>query len=103
MFFACGPIVGPVFEYSDFKNFCELKGHYKTLPVGSFVTLWPAIKELLGGYLCLGIHIAMVLGGGFDIYFCGSKEFMTYKSIWFRIGYYFMSMTSQRFMYYTPW
>jgi lysophospholipid acyltransferase len=103
VFFSCGCIVGPVFEYTDFKDFMELKGNYKTLPTGGFATILPALRELLGAVLVLGIHIGMVLGFGLDIYFCGSEEFITYGNIWKRIGFYFFAMTSQRFMYYTPW
>jgi len=107
VFFCCGPIVGPVFEYSDFKDFCELTNNYKTLPRGlkdGFSTFGPALRECLGGFAVLGIHIAGVLIGGFDVYFCGTKEFIDYGgSIWKRIFFYYMAMTGQRFMYYTPW
>ena len=40
---------------------------------------------------------------GFDIYFCGSTEFLTYKTWVERVGYSYIAMWSQRFMYYTPW
>jgi len=105
VFFCCGPIVGPVFEFSDFKNFMELKGNYRTLPRGvkGTATIMPALTQLGGAFLCLGIHIAAVLLGGFDVYWCGTKEFITAGNIFYRIGFYFCAMTGQRFMYYTPW
>ena len=96
VFYCGGGIVGPVFEFADFKNFMELKGHYKDMPRGtsSYVTIVPAMKELLGGFVCIGVHVALVVAGGFDIYFCGSKEYLTYGTWFTRVGYYHVAMTS---------
>jgi len=40
---------------------------------------------------------------GIDVYFTGTKEFLTYKNIFMRIAYGFFAMTSQKMMYYIPW
>jgi len=32
--FAPGCVMGPFFEFSDYKNFIEFKGHYTNLPRG---------------------------------------------------------------------
>jgi len=32
VFFCGGIVVGPFFEYSDYINFIEQKGHYKDIP-----------------------------------------------------------------------
>lgn len=31
-FFCCGCLIGPFFEFADFINFMEMKGHYKQIP-----------------------------------------------------------------------
>ena len=105
VFFAPACIVGPAFEFTDFTNLIELKGVYATLPRGlasGWQVILPSILEIVGGFICLGIHIGFIMQG-FDIYWCGSTEFLTYKNMFMRIGYSYVAMTSQRFMYYTPW
>lgn len=90
-------------EYMDFKNWIEFAGPYASLPSGGVATLVPACARFFHGVLCLVLHMIGVLGLGVDVYFCGRPEFITYKSIWWRLGYYMVAMTFQRFMYYTPW
>jgi len=34
--------------------------------------------------------------------FCGTEEFATHSFL-FKVGYYFLAMTSQRFLYYSGW
>lgn len=43
--FCCGTVVGPSFEFADFKNFINFTGHYKDLPRGtqSYKALLPAL------------------------------------------------------------
>lgn len=100
----CGCIVGPTFEYKDFKDFMELTGHYKDMPRGSnsMAAFKPAMENLLGGILCIVLHVVFVMQG-FSVYFCGTKEFITYKTFLMRVGYYFIAMFGQRMMYYVPW
>jgi len=97
VFFCCGAIVGPSFEFQDYVNLMELKGNYKTLPVGlskGWATLIPAMRELIGGFLVLGIHIYFTVILGFDIYFCGSEEFSSYKTMAERFVFFIVAMTS---------
>ena len=104
VFSNCGAIIGPFFEYADFKNWIEMKGHYKSMPRGlsnGWVTIVPSITCLLGGFLCLGIHIALVMQG-FSVYTCGEKGFADSGSFLWKVFYYFVAMSGQRFMYYTP-
>lgn len=101
--FASGCIVGPFIEYVDYKNWIELKGHYEKLPTGTYKTLWPAVKRYFTGCCCLTFFL--VVSGVFDIsiYFCGTPEYVTYKTFFHRVLFYMLAMTSQRFMYYSPW
>ena len=103
VFFCCSCIVGPVFEFDDFKNFMELTGNYKDMPRGtqSYVTIIPALKQLGGGLICIGAHVVLTVLG-IDTYFCGSKEYTEYGNWFSRVGYYYVANTSQRLMYYSP-
>ena len=106
VFSSSGCCVGPFFEYSDFKNWIEMTGDYKDAPrgmSGGWATLVPAIFKMIQGFIWLGIHIVFVVVGGFSVYYCGTKEFVDYKTFPHRVGYYYLAMTGQRFMYYTPW
>ena len=106
VFFVSGCIVGPFLEYSDYKNWIELEGVYKTLPIGmsqGWKSAWPAFKRFLHALGCLSVHVFFMLILGYDMYWQGTKEFLTYKTIFHRIAYWNMTMTGQKFMYYTPW
>ena len=96
VFYASGPIVGPIFEFCDFKNWIEFEGVYKDLPRGGsgITVLFESMKQLLGAFLCLGIYVGLSVFYGLSIHFCGTQEFRTWKTIWHRIGYYFAAMTS---------
>lgn len=95
VFTSAGCIVGPFFEYSDFKNWIEMTGDYKDAPRG-IVDGWknviPGLFKMIQGFLWLGIHIGFALAG-FSVYFCGSKDFLTYKTLWHRLAYYNFAMT----------
>jgi len=101
--YASGCIVGPFIEYIDFKNWIELKGHYKDLPRGNFATVWPAFKRFCAGCLCVTFHLTVTVYFGYSVYFCGKPEYIHYKTFFHRVFFYILAMTSQRFMYYTPW
>lgn len=102
--YASGAVVGPVFEYKDFKNFIELSGQYQDMPRGlnSYVAFVPAMKKFIGSLLCLAVHVGIAISG-YSVYFCGSKEFITHGNFFTRVVYYFIAMSSQRLMYYSPW
>jgi lysophospholipid acyltransferase len=99
--FCCGCIVGPFVEYSDFKNWIEISGQYKNMPRSG--TLFPSLWRLLNGLMCLAIHIVFTMILGYSVYFCGSEEYLKHGNLAMRFVYYFIAMTGQRFMYYTPW
>jgi len=101
--FANGCIMGPFLEYVDYKNWVELKDHYAKMPTGDFTTVVPAMKRLGTGIVVMLFHMFLTLYLGFSIYFCGSLEYRTYKTFLHRCGFFLVAMTSQRFMYYTPW
>ena len=69
VFFCSGCIVGPFFEFADYKMFIERTGRYSSIP-STFV---PALKKFLLGKLCLGVHIFI----GMHCYhaFCYTEEF----------------------------
>jgi len=92
VFFFGGCVVGPFFEYSDYKNWIELTGHYSDLPKG-FATLRPALIRFINALMCISIYVALSSVLGFPISFCGDKEFITYRSEAFRIFYYNVAMT----------
>ena len=62
----------------------------------------PGLKLLGLGLACLAIHMALVTAG-FDVYWCGTEDYIVYGSIWKKIAYYYISVTGQRIMYYVPW
>jgi len=50
VFTSAGCIVGPFFEYSDFKNWIEMTGSYKDAPRGlteGWASVGPAIYKML--------------------------------------------------------
>lgn len=103
VFFVGGCIMGPFIEFSDFKNWIERKDNYKTLQVGGLFTMKPSLTRLLHGFGCMALHLFFVVALGFKTSFCGTAEYKTSGSLAYRIFYYFMAMTGQRFMYYTGW
>ena len=103
VFFIGGCIMGPFIEYSDFKNWIERKENYRWLRVGELFTMSPALKRVLHGFGCMGLHLIFVVVLGFKVSFCGTEDYLTSGSLAYRIFYYFMAMTGQRFMYYTGW
>lgn len=54
VFYSGGCLMGPFFEYSDYINFIEKRGHYVDLPLNTIV---PSIVRLASGlckYLSFG-------------------------------------------------
>ena len=105
VFFCCSGVVGPVFEYSDYKNFMELTGNYKEMPRGykAVDTFIPAMQQFLGAFLCIGIHFLLGVVGGYDISLVGSKDFLTYGNWFSRFIYYNLAFTAVRIGWYSPW
>jgi len=60
VFTSAGCIIGPFFEFTDFVNWIEMKGHYKDAPRGlvqGWATLLPVLGKYLYGVICIGIHM----------------------------------------------
>lgn len=98
-----GCMVGPYLEFVDYKQWIEFSGRYKNVPRGDLSTLVPALIRMVHGLICLGIYLGVMIGLNIDIYWAGSKEFVTYKTFFHRVGFSWIAMTAQRFMYYSPW
>ena len=95
--FFCGAcICGPFFEYSDYKLYIEREGRYKNIP-NSIV---PSIKKFLTGKACLVAN--MIIGMYCWPLFCGTEEYAAH-SFPYKVVYYYVAMTSQRFFYYAGW
>jgi len=101
--FSSGCIIGPFIEYKDFINWIYLTGHYKDMPRGDLSTVWPSLKRFFAGCACITLHLVLVVYFGYSVYFCGKPEFEHHKTLLYRLFFMSMAMTSQRFMYYTPW
>ena len=100
-----GVIMGPYIEYADFKNWIDLTGNYKKMPAGSKgpASIIPALTKLLIGFASMATFIIFTEFLGFSIQFCGTKEYLTCGSLPYKILYFYMAMTGQRFFYYAPW
>ena len=71
IFFTPTCIVGPSFEFSDFKKFIELKGEYKDLPKD--LAIKSAIKEFSKAMICIFLFLA---GGKIcDIHYLITEKF----------------------------
>lgn len=91
--FPMGCLVGPYLEFSDYKNFIEFTGVYSTMPRGNLETLKPALTRYVNGLCCMFFNIFGCAILKYDLYFCGSKEFIEYKTIFHRISYFWIAMT----------
>lgn len=106
VYYCCGCMCAPFIEFSDFKNWIELSGHYKTLPRGPGgvpKTIVPLLKRVLAGIMCLAFHLGVSVGLGIVTSTVGKPDFAQIGSMWYKIYYYFIAMTGQRFIYYVPW
>lgn len=95
-YYCCGCMCAPFNEFSDFKNWIDFSGHYKTLPrgiSGGLKTLVPVFTKLLTGVGCLIVHLIFSVGLGFHTEVVGEKEFANMGSFGFKVYYYFIAMT----------
>ena len=93
-----GCICGPFFEFSDYKNWIELAGQYRTLPTGlinGFQSLAPALTRVSHAFYCIVINIIVALAG-FDSAYPASKEFSEGNFL-YNVFYYNIAMTGRRF------
>ena len=68
-----------------------------------WVVIKPALIRFSHGIVCIVLHVVFVMVLGFNVYFCGTEEFLTYGNLFTRMFFCYIAMTGQRFMYYTPW
>ena len=77
IFFYPSCVVGPSFEFSDFKNFIEFKGDYKDIPMNK--AMYSALKEFFKAIACIIIFI----GGAkiVDLHYLVSEDFYNHNYI----------------------
>mmetsp|Transcript_19866 Transcript_19866/g.14304 ORF Transcript_19866/g.14304 Transcript_19866/m.14304 type:complete len:170 (+) Transcript_19866:394-903(+) len=92
MYFCGGPLMGPFFEYKDYKDFIQLQGKYSNIPANK--TLLPALAKLFQGIIFIVLIMNLEPIFGFD--YMLTKEFIE-KPIWYKHLY--MIMTFKTFLY----
>lgn len=60
-----------------------------------------SLRSLAEGVLCLVIYL--VVHNYYQVIFCGTKEFFEMETWSYRVFYYNVAMTGQRYFYYAPW
>lgn len=89
-------IIGPGFEFTDFKDFIELKGHYKSMT--------PKIAIKYGFirlcYFFMYIAIYSFLSNAYPIIYLTTEEYGQ-KNIFYKIYFLFLSMAGYRTKFYS--
>lgn len=96
-FYCCGCALGIFFEFSDYKRFIERKEEYSYVPS----PILPSLKVLAEGIFCLVVFL--VVSSSFSVMVCGTEEYAHIGGFGYRVFYYMVAMTGQRFFYYAPW
>ena len=91
-----GCIMGPFFEFSDYIRFIEEKGEYKEIPN----TIYYSIRSWIFGHMCLALHLFLL--PHFSVQRLDTDDVIS-RSFLAKMVYYYMAMTNQRLLYYTPW
>lgn len=97
--YTCYPgsnMVGPFFEFRDYKDFIEEKGRYANIPSSAYETS----RKLLHGALC--IVGTIVIKRTFDIQKVSEKEFFDYP-FYYEWLYFSIAMFGVRCQYYSVW
>lgn len=81
IFFYPTTIVGPAFEFADFRKFINLQDEYTNLPF--YVCLENYFYEFLKAFGCVVLYI--MLKGPFDYLYCATAEFGE-KSIIYKVN-----------------
>jgi lysophospholipid acyltransferase len=76
VYFCSGCIVGPFFEFSDYKMYIERTGRYSNIPNG----LWPALVKFLKGKACLASHIIVAQYCHHNV--CGTEEYANHTFLY---------------------
>lgn len=96
VYFSLGCMCAPFHEFSDFKNWIEFNGHYKTLPSGPsglISTLVPIMKKIGLGLFHLVLHLYVVMYVGVVCSVVGKPEFAKIGSMPYKIFYYWLAMS----------
>lgn len=88
--------MGPFFEFSDYIRFIEEKGEYKEIPN----TIYYSIRSWIFGHMCLALHLFLL--PHFSVQRLDTDDVIS-RSFLAKMVYYYMAMTNQRLLYYTPW
>ena len=96
MFYYGTSIVGPSFDFSEYKELMEKKEGYKNIPN----TILPALKSFifsLGFIACVIILIPKV-----PISYCATDEFDA-ENLFYKFAYFNIAITVSRFKFYSAW
>ncbi len=98
MFYYPSAIIGPSFEFSDFRKFIRKEKEYTNIPVSE------AIKSGSLAFITslLNIICVVFLLEKFDAFYCTTDEFGA-KSLVYKLAYFNIAMFMQRTKYYTGW
>ncbi len=98
MFYYSSSLMGPSFEFQDFRQFINLEGPFRDIPMKSAIIA--GLTELLKSFL--NILSVVFLLSKYNYLYCLSKEFDE-RSYLFKFFYYNLAMTLQRTKYYSAW
>lgn len=104
-FFGSGCISGPFLEYRHFVDFIERKGIYEKMPsgvTGALSSVMPSVYRILLAWLFTACYLGTEIIG-LDAEFTGSKEFITHRTLLWRIGYMIIVALYHRFLFYVNW
>jgi hypothetical protein len=71
VFYFPSALCGPSFDFTDFKNFIELKEEYANIPKG--LAIKSAAIDFAKFVTCIGLN--QVLNGPFSTEYCTTEEF----------------------------
>jgi lysophospholipid acyltransferase len=80
IYFFPSAILGPSFEFSEFRDFIYLKGNYGNIPKDSCIV--SGLYEL--GKALVNIISTVVLSAPLDFNYCASEDFGT-KNIFYKV------------------
>ncbi|KAI8800710.1 MBOAT, membrane-bound O-acyltransferase family-domain-containing protein [Cladochytrium replicatum] len=97
IFFFPGWLVGPAIEFSDYRDFTRLEGHYKELPQDRLI---PTVKLAGLGIVCLVLNL--VTAKDFAPIVLTTNDFYL-KPFWFRAVFLMIAAFMARCKFYAAW
>ncbi|KAI8804263.1 MBOAT, membrane-bound O-acyltransferase family-domain-containing protein [Cladochytrium replicatum] len=97
IFFFPGWLVGPAIEFSDYRDFTRLEGHYKDLPQDRLI---PTLKLAALGIVCLILNVATAKD--FAPIVLTTNDF-NLKPFWFRAVFLMIAAFMARCKFYAAW